>query len=871
MTAVARLRAALRRAAAVFASPAARRRADDELREELEAHLEMQIADNVARGMSPDEARRDALVSAGGLTVAVEAVRERREVPLLFDVGRDIRHAMREIVARPGFAVAVVLTLAIGIGANTAIFSVVDAVVLHPLPYPDPNRILSISETIDGEDAGVVDDAAYAAWSPSVRSMVLARYSGREGTVIRLPGGPREIRSTEVSLDYFRVLGLRPLIGRALSAIDSEPGAAPVLLLSEQVWRRDFAADPSVVGRTMNVDNQPTTIVGVMPASATSETGPQVWTPFLEQPARSASQPGVVYYWFVVARLRSGFTIEQARAELRALMPRASVIPHRGDVKPIVMTLADRRFGDQRKPVLLLFGAVVVLLLIACANLANLALVRAAGRRRELAVRLALGASAWRLARSLLTESIMLGVLGAAAGIVVAKVLLAYLIHLSPASVGNPERVRIDAVVLAFTMAITLGASLLFGIAPLVAGGRGDAARSLSSGTPRASAGRGQQTFRRILVVAQLATALVLLTGASLVARSFYRVTSIDLGFRPDHLIFVPVALPPSRYPDARVAPFIDELLGRIRHIHGVESASLGMPPLSGVSATYAWRDSLGHDRPPVDEIYAGRGYFTTIGARLVAGRVFDETDAPNAPPVAVVNEVLAHRLAPSAGAIGQIVPGLRATIIGIVGNVRPQVEAQAKPLVYQSLDQVGIRRYQYVMVRSNAAAGATELAIDQILHSMDPSLQPPRMQRMEDVVSEAIAPRQFVFVLLSLFAGVAALLAVIGLYGVLSRLVTERTREIGIRIALGAVPQRVIRGVLAQGGVLVFAGAVLGLGGSLAAVRVMRSLVYETSVYDPLAFGAATVLLVGVALVAAYLPARRATTVDPVAALRSD
>lgn len=779
----------------------------------------------------------------------------------------DARYTMRGLLARPGFALSIILTLAIGIGATTAIFSVVDAVVLHPLPYPNPDRILSLSQTANGSDFGVVDELTYGAWDRSARSISVAAYTSTPG-VMAFQDGPERLLGYKTTLGYFDILGVRPVLGRAPTANDFASNASNVMVLSEQLWRRAFGGEESVLGRTINVNDQPTTIIGVMPAWATSQTGPQFWMPF----GVRHSSPGAIYFWSVVAHLSRGASIGQARAELQTLTATVTLPSGKHAGAPVVMTLAERLYGEQRRPVLLLFGAVVVLLLIACANVANLTLVRAAGRQRELSVRLALGAGRARLARLFLSESMLLALVGGALSLALAHGLIAYFAHLSPASVGNLERVRLDAIVLTFTAAIAIGSALVFAVAPVIVTGRGDIARALSTGTPRATAGSIQHVVRRGLVVAQLATALALLTGAGLVARSFYRVTAVDLGFNPNRLIST-IVLPPSRYVDARIGPTMNAILRQIRALPGVESAAFGLAPLSGWSSSYSPRDSSGQPLPPIDEIQVGRDYFRTIGARLVAGRAFVGADNPRSPLVVVVNEALAQRLYPAGNAIGRTVAGPdgKATIIGIVANIRPQVEAHASGVVYPSVDQAGVNGYEQVLVRTSGPPSTTEDAIKQIMHAMDPLLPPPQMQRMNDVVAQAVAPRKFVFVLLAMFASLAALLAVIGLYGVLSRVVLERTREIGIRVALGAEPRGVIGLVLGQALSLVVIGVVLGAAGSLAAARLMQSLVYDTSVHDPLVFGAAMALLVGVAVLASYLPARRATAVDPVTALRHE
>ncbi len=865
------LRAFRARLAATGRALGGDRSADRELQAELDAHLELHVEDNVRRGMSPEAARRDALLAARGLLQAREAVRDRRGLPFVEAVASDARHALRALRARPGFAAAVVLTLALGIGATTAVFTLVNAVVLRPLPHPDPDRILSLSVGQRGQDAEVVNERDYFAWRDGARSVTLAAYSGFDGA-FRTPGGVEELRGMQVTPAYFSVFGVQPLIGRTFPPDADDRGGPQVIVLSEQLWRSTFGGDTSLVGRTVLLDGKSATVVGVLPARFTTARGAQFWVPLRIAPS---TDDGTFWYQ-TVARLRPGYTLDAARAELAAITARGMAQRPADDrgIGPVVMTLHERRYGDRRTPLLLLFAAVGVLLLIACANLASVSLARAAGRRRELAMRRALGAARWRLVSAMLCESIVLALGGAALGVLLATGAVAYVVWLSPASVGHMEGIRVDGVVLLFTLAVALLVGLVFGLAPAAAV-RGDLREALSAGGPRSTSGAPRHVARRALVVLQLATALVLLTGAGLVARSFWHVTAIDPGFRPDGLVAATIRLPYDRYDGDAARPFFDALLARVRALPGVEAAALAnVPPLSGARMSVSLHDSAGTRSPRIDVVGVGPDYFRTIGAMMRTGRGIDEGDRADAQPVVVVNRTLARRLAEDGAVVGRVMPfaDRPATIVGVVDDVlQRDLEATPGPVAYLPLAQGDVGTYMHVLVRVRGPAGPVEASVTRAMRSLDGSLAPPAYKPMTALVAEAVAPRRFTLVLLGSFAAIAATLAIVGLYGVQAYLVADRTREIGIRRALGADARRVLLLVLGQGMTLALVGTALGIAASAFAVRAVRTLVFGVSVYDPWSFAAVALVLITVAAVASWLPARRASRVDPVIALRSD
>ena len=856
------------------------RRADDEMREELAAHLAMHIDDNLRRGMSPTEARRAALLAAGGLTAAAESAREQRGVPMIDNLLSDLRYSVRTLRARPGYTAAVVLTLALGIGANSAMFTIVNAVLFRPLPYADPDRIVSISTNSKGEDHGVVDDVNYAAWRDNAKSVVLSISVGTDG-VLTTDAGAQEIPGVEASTNYFSVYAVRPLIGRTFTAEEDRPGAPNVVVLHESLWRRQYGGSDSILGKSLTIDGKPHTVIGVLPASFTTTRHAQYWVPYrMAEPDRrpmTPQHPSIsTFYYFVYGRLRDGATIEAARAELATISGRIEAtreVEWRG-ITPVVMTLHERRYGDRRKPLLLLFSAVGILLAIACANLANLSLARAAGRQREMAVRVALGAGRGRLARALLCESTILALGGAAVGLIIAKGTVRYIVHLSPVSVANVENVGINGAVLAFTLAVAMVTGLLFGLAPAVTAARADINSVLSSGGARTTGNGFHNAIRRFLVVAQLATALVLITAAGLVTRSLVRVASIDPGFQAEHLGELHLSLPRSRYTAERATQLFDQLLARVRSLPGVTGAALvDGAPLGGLAFTLNSVDSVGK-RSETDVVAAGADYFSVIGATLVQGRGFDSTDRASSEPVIVVNEILARRLFPNGDAVGRTISFHKdkARVIGVVKNIlQRELERVPSAVAYIPRTQSDESVYTTLMIRTAGPPGSIAPSVAGVLKSLDPSLTPVSTKVMSDVVDAAIAPRQFTFILVGSFAVIAGILAVLGLYGVLANFVADRTREIGIRVALGADSQRVIGLVLGQGAVLAVVGVLVGLGGSVVAVRAVRSLLYNTSVYDPWTFTTGAALLVVVCLVASYLPARRASRVDPVIALRAE
>lgn len=844
--------------------------ADRTAREEMESHLEMEVAEYVRRGLSPDEARRHAALSAGGLTLATEQVRAARGLPWAESLLTDVRYAARSLRSQPAFTAAVVLTLALGIGSTAGMFTILNAVILRPLPYPQPGRILSLSVASRGSDMEVADAPNYYAWAAESRQLEAVAAYGGGAFVVRTPAGPQEIRGTPATAPYFRVFGVAPLLGRVFTPDEDRPGAPRVVLLSEQLWRGQFASDSAIIGRSIAIDGEPTRVIGVMPASFTTPNRAQLWMPYRLR----APEEGVMFYYSVVARMRPGATQEMVQSELVSIQRRldASRPEDQRGLEPVVMTLHERRYGDSRRPLLLLFAAVGVLLLITCANLANLSLARATRRQREFSLRVALGARRWRLARYVLTECMLLSLAGAAMGLALAAASLGYFVRISPRVIGSAEGIGIDATVLLFTAGVAVLATVLFGMLPALGAARVGISNALAAGSARVAG--GHRTLRRAIVVLQLATALVLVVGAGLVARTFWTVTSIRAGFNPESVLTARIQLPWASYTDTTGRAFMEELLERVRSQPNVEAATLSAGgPLMGARMSTVIR-AKGKPDLRYEVVPVTPGYFETYGTRITEGRAIGRQDGERGMPVAVVSGALARTAFPGRSAIGErlTISGNEVTIVGVTEDVRQrELEADVSAVAFVPLAQSDGWRYLTLAMRASGSTVPLTRAVTRIMQDMDAALPPPPFQTMDEVVAEKVAPRKFMLVLLGLFAGLAGLLAAVGLHGVLACFVAEQTRELGIRAALGADRARVMRYIVGQGAALTLAGLACGLIAAVAAVRLLQAFVYGIGIHDAWTFSAAAGVLAAVAMLACCLPALRAGRVDPVIALRAE
>jgi predicted permease len=863
----------------------------DDLSEEVHSHIEEKTDALIASGLPRADAEREARRAFGNVTQVKEVAGDVwRFESHIAGLGREARHALRGLVKKPAYSIAVILTLALGIGANAVVFALVNAIVLRPLPYPDSDRIISISQAgSNGHDSRVLHEFPYADWTQVTRTVDAYAAYGEKEAVVNTPDGPTRLVGLGTTPPYFGIFAVRPLMGRTFDESEALPGASNVVVLSEPLWRDQFGGDETMLGRSVTIDNISRQVIGILPASFTVGRSERFWTPLRVAPERKP--PGTSgewgYAYSVVARLRAGAGLDVVRAEVAVVMDRLRQAGYGMNVGlPVVMTLHERRHGDTRRPLLLLFGAVGLLLLTACANIANLALARAARREREFALRLALGASRWRIVRFVLIENMALAAAGAVLGLLLVSLSLGWFVQISPDAIRTGESIYLSGALVTYASVVAVLTSILFGLLPALTASRAMPNTTLATASQHAAGSRRQSRARHVLVVGELAIALVFLTGAGLVAKTFWRATSVDPGFRPENVVGVHFQLG-DRYTPATAMAFFDELIARVRSLPGVQSAAYAQgAPMTGGGSGGARLASPTGGRPIEFRVAnVDPEYFEAIGATLMAGRFIGREDVSGAPRVVVVTEEFVRLNLEGAPAVGQKmripvagkVPSApttiaEGTIVGVVKDIMQEpTDGKRPPLVFFPRAQQPMRTFLSMVVRATTAPALLEAQIREAVKALDPMLPPPKFRTMEQALAERVAPRRFTLVLLVSFAALAGGLAVIGLYSVLAYLVAERTREIGIHLALGANASRVRRMILWQGLRMTIAGIVLGGVVSFGAVRVLQAWMYEMSVYDAPTFTAVAALLCGVALLASWLPARRASRVDPVLALRTE
>ena len=801
---------------------------------------------------------------------------------------QDLRYGVRTLAKNPGFTIVAVLTLALGIGANTAIFSVVDAVLLRPLPYPESDRLFTVYETLPQDPAQNtgVSYPNYLDWTQQNQAFEAIAAARGNSLALSGQGEPTYIQTGSVTSNYFDVLRVKPLLGRTLQPSDDALDANPVVVMSESLWRKQFGADPAIVGGTITLDQHPIAVVGIVPAyfhPSVPDSAAQLWVPlrqdgvFSDMRSRRAG-----HYLAALGRLKPGVTAMQAQNEMAALEQRlAAEYPNENKGWGIrIVSLQADMAGNVRTALLVLLGAVGFVFLIACANVASLQLARAASRRKEIAIRVALGAGRQRLLQQFLTESVLLSVTGGAVGVSLAYEALQGLIAWLPADLPRVSEIHIDARVLAFGFGLSLLSGVIFGLAPAWHSTESRLGEALE-GARGAGEARTSHRARNIFVVAETALALVLLVGAGLLIRSFARLQQVNVGFNPAQLLTAQIGLPRAQYakPEQWIS-FYRQTLERMNALPGAQEAAVAVPlPLSDsyINLAFAIEGRPPRSRseaPTADFVAISPNYFHVMQVPLLRGREFGETDSETAPKVCVISASLAQQLFPNENALGQrIVIGYPADasreIVGIVGDVKDSdLTARQSAQVYVPFVQNPFWAAD-IAVRAHGIPSALAGALREQIRAIDSALPVAYVLPMTEVIGSSIAQPRFRTTLLSLFGAAALLLAAIGIYGVLAYTVAQQTREIGIRMALGANPSRVLRLVLGRGLRLAGIGTAIGVFAALMLTQLLKSLLFGVSATDPVTFGAVAGLLLAVALLACYVPARRAMRVDPMVALR--
>jgi len=860
---------------------------------ELESHLAMDIEDGIRVGLSREEARRQALIRLGGLEQAKIAHRERRSLPMLETLGQDVRYGLRLLGKSPGFACVSVVTLALGIGATTAIFSVVKAVLLKQLPYKDPGSIVAVwtANQASGGQPLPSSPGDFAIWKQKSGVFEDMAPSYDDEKTLTGEGAPRLLIGYGVSANYLRILGVQPQLGRLYTDEEDKPKAPNVALLSDHLWRTTFHSDPNIVGRAITLDGKPYTVVGVMPQAFNYPPTVEIWTPAAMAP--SDFDDFKHRYVRILARLKPDVTVAAAQKAVNALQAQvdAAHSDTDGGNRVVLVPLREQLVGDIRRPLLILLGAVALVLLIACANTAGLALARDAERQKEIAVRLALGATRMRLLRQFLTESLLLAVMGGVGGVLLALAGTRLLVGLFPNDVANLQipkvtEIPIDHGVLLFAAAVTLLTALLFGIAPVLKATHVDAGDSMKDATRGSTASRHTNRSRSAIVVVEVAFSLMLLASAGLVVASFQRVLNADLGFEPDHLLSLQIFLPLNRYPgeDApKTSALVDEVVKRMNALPGVNSAAAtNFLPLTGfwgvsnflLRGQPAPKNGQG---PEADNRVMTPGYLQTMGIPLLRGRAFTDADRAGSAQVVMINQTFAKEYFKGKDPIGEELNLGSADkpdwwrIVGVTGDVKSFGQDQPTHAdIYRPLDQKPFPIVAFVL-RTGTDPAAMVQGAEQALWSVDPDLPVFQAIPEDKLASQTLALRRASSALISGFAVLALVLACIGIYGVMAYAVTQRTPEIGVRMALGAQREHVLRMMMLRGLRLAAVGVAIGVGGALASTRLLASLLFEVGAMNPLVFALAIGLMLAVAVLASYLPARRAAAIDPMKALRAE
>jgi len=868
-------------------------RADPDLDQEVQSHLALLIDENLRAGMSPQEAQRAARIELGGIEQVKEQVREQRIGNWLHSVLSDIRYGLRQLRNNPAFTTIAVLTLALGIGANTIMFSLVYGVVLRPLPFNDAGRLYTLWERNAklGYEQNPPAAGNFRDWREHNRAFQgMAAFDASQAFNLAGDSSPERVDGTAVSPGLFELLGIAPVLGRTFSPQEDQLGQNRVVLLGYAFWHRRFNADPAIVGKSITLDGSNFTVIGVMPPGFQfpGDTGTilniftapsaQLWVPLALTPKAWTERSS--HYLQVIGRLKPRVTLSQAQTEMDSIEDQlVKEYPQEyigSDVN--LIPLRAQVVGSFGPVLLILFGAVAFVLLIACSNVANLLLARASSRRREIAIRTALGGTRARLLRQLVTESLTLAMAGGVLGVIIAARGINLLKLILPDNFPRTTDIHMDGPTLFFTALASVATGLLFGLAPAFQGSRADVSESLKEGA-RGTEGSSRNRLRNVLIISEVALAVILLIGTGLMLRSFVRLQQVEPGFKPDHLLTMELSLPNARYSDPQKAAFFDLLLERIRALPEVLSAgAIGHLPLAGQIESY---DMQVQGRAKLPNEFANPschvvmpGYFETMQLSLVEGRYFAPRDSADSPHVLIINDVVARNLFPSERALGKRLQlgfgGWTGEIVGIVRHTS-HLSLDNAPVeeVYTPYPQAPFWGTMTLTIRTASAPLALARPVHELILALDKDQPVAKIRTMDDVIGVSVAAPRFRTLLLGLFGLTALLLGAIGIYGVISYTVSQRTHEFGLRMALGADLAQILRSVIVDGLKLTFIGLLFGIAGGVALARFLRSLLFGISATDPLTFAGVIVLLTLVALAACYIPARRATHVDPMIALR--
>jgi putative ABC transport system permease protein len=865
-----------------------RKKVEQELEEELRYHLEREIDEGIAAGMMPDDAHYAALQSVKDIEQRKEECRDMRRLNTIANIGQDLRYAIRSVRKNPAFALVTVLTMALGIGADTAVFSVVNGVLLKPLAYRDPSRIVTLTSAWKGgakvRHVSLPDFEDWRKQSTAFSAMAYYRSSDEPTTV----GSSAEfVRVARVSPEFFQVLSVAPVLGRLLSAEETKSGDSGAALVSYSYWQSHFAGNGSTLGQSLRAGGVVLTIVGVLPPRFDFPDKSDVWR---TSDTVDRTLPRTSLSFLAIGRLQANVSLEQAQAQLNAIASRLELqYPDTNKTRGVTLTgMQGDMVGDVRWTLYLLLGAVSLVLLIACANVATLLLTRATARTREIAIRAAVGAGRGRIIRQLITESLLLALVAGALGLIVAEVASKALIALAPTDVPRLNDAHIDGPVLAFTFGVSVLCCLLFGLIPALYGSRVDLNDALKQGGARGVVSGGASRLRGAFVIAEIAVSVILVAGAGLVIKSFVALNNVALGFRTERVLMMKTSFPVSG-PDAdqRGLRFFQQLLSEISALPGVSAAGATMgPPGSVESAGSYWIDpvssqlSSGTLRGKFDAVFSvvTPGTFSTLEIPLRRGRDFQDSDSATAPYTAIINETLARRAFPGQDPLGRtIFAGFDSfkpmKIVGIVGDVRQWGPArQPDAEIYMPYDQhiSGAGTNLTVLVRTDTMPEALVNTLRRTVHKLSSDV-PLKFTTMEKSLYEEVAAPRFRSLLLGLFAALSMCLAITGIYGVTAYVVGQRSNEIALRMAIGATSGQMLRLILRHGLTLAAVGMALGFVGSFAGARLLTSMLFEVKPTDPMIYAAVALLLGAVVLIASYLPARRAAKLDVLLALRQE